>query len=141
VTPEQIKRKYAAMLNNEILAGDPIAWMQDGSEFIVMTAVTAYRGSRCYAKVALCEVKKGVIPKMISERARGMVFIWELHKGLRKNGCKWRTRRSYETTLAQVTERCAWLNAKVARLESPEHQAWLKSEVARFAALRARPRA
>jgi hypothetical protein len=81
------------------------------SEFIVMTAVTGYAQGRCYAKVALCEVEKGVIPKMISKRAKGMVSIRELHQRLRKNGRKWRTRRSYETTLAQVTQRCAELNA------------------------------
>ena len=107
------------MLNNEILAGpDPISWMHDDSEFIVMTAIVGYSGRRCYAKVALCEVKKGVVPKMISERAKGMRFIWELRKGLRKDGRKCKTKNSYEITLARVTERCAALNAEVARLES-----------------------
>ena len=119
MTPEQIKRKYQDLLNNEILAGpDPISWMHDDSEFIVMTAIVGYSGRRCYAKVALCEVKKGVAPKRISERAKGMRFIWELRKGLRKDGRKCRTKNSYEITLARVTERCAALNAEVARLKS-----------------------
>jgi hypothetical protein len=44
MTPEQIKRKYQDMLNNEILAGpDPISWMHDDSEFIVMMGWTAPR--------------------------------------------------------------------------------------------------
>jgi hypothetical protein len=57
--------------------GDPISGMQDGSEFIVMVASAkswngaGYAGR--YGKVALCEVAKGVRPKMISRRARGMV--------------------------------------------------------------------
>ncbi len=112
MTREEIKRKYQDMLNNEIFLSDPIAWMQDDSEFIVMTAITGYSRRRCYAKVALCQVKKGVVPKMISERAKGMVFIWELHNDLPK---AW-TRDGYENTLARVTTRCAELNAKVAEL-------------------------
>jgi hypothetical protein len=80
--------------------------MQDDSEFIVMTAITGYPRRRCYANVALCEVKKGVVPKMISERAKGMVFIWELHNYLRKG---W-TRDGYENTLARVTTKAAELN-------------------------------
>ena len=36
--PDEIKGKYQDMLNNEIFLSDPIAWMQDDSEFIVMTA-------------------------------------------------------------------------------------------------------
>ena len=114
MTPEEIKRKHQDMLNNEVFLSDPIAWMQDDSEFIVMTAVVGYSGHRCYAKVALCEVKKGVVPKMISERAKGMRFIWELRKGLRKRGRKYRTKNSYEITLARVTQRCAELNASAA---------------------------
>ena len=117
MTPEQIKRKYQDMFNNQILAGDPIAWMHDDSEFIVMTAssrpLSGFGGAGHYRKVALCEVKKGVVPKMISERAKGMRFIWELHDHLLKGWAK----SDYETTLARVTERCAALNAEVARLE------------------------
>jgi hypothetical protein len=112
MTPEEIKRKYQDLLNNEIFLADPISWMQNDSEFIVMTAIVGYSRRRCYAKVALCEVKKGVVPKMISKRARGMVFIWELHNHLPK---AW-TKDGYENTLARVTKRCAELNAEVARL-------------------------
>ena len=38
MTPEVIKRKHQDLLNNEIFLADPIAGMQDNSEFIVMTA-------------------------------------------------------------------------------------------------------
>ena len=140
MTPEDIKRKYQDMLNNEIFLSDPISWMHDDSEFIVMTAIVGYSRRRCYAKVALCEVKKGVVPKMISTRAKGMRFILELHERLRVDKPRWYpAKRSYEATLAQVTQRCAELNAEVARLDSPEHQAWLASEVVRWNALRAKP--
>jgi hypothetical protein len=47
------------------------------SEYIVMTA-SAQMPSSCkgiYKKVAVCEVEAGVIPKMISERAKGMIRI------------------------------------------------------------------
>lgn len=116
MTPDQIKRKHQDMLNNEIFLGDPIAWMQDDSEFIVKTA-RASAGSGYHGrsrKVALCEVEKGVVPKMISERAKGMVFIWELHNHLRKGWSK----DGYENTLAKVTARCARLNAELARLDA-----------------------
>jgi hypothetical protein len=141
MTPEQIKRRYQDLLNNEIFLNDPIAWMHDDSEFIVMTAVTSYKGHRCYAKVALCEVQKGVRPKMISERAKGMRFIWELRTHLRKGRTHWVEGfdNSFEPTLAKVTtQRCAELNAEAARLNSPEHRAWLASEVVRFNELRAK---
>jgi hypothetical protein len=108
--------------------------MKDDSEFIVMTAIVGYSGRRCYAKVALCEVKKGVVPKMISERAKGMRFIWQLHTHLRKGRKYWADMfdNSFEPIPAKVTQRCAELNAEVARLSSPEHRAWLASEVVRF---------
>jgi hypothetical protein len=54
MTPEEIKRKYQDVLNNEIFLNDPIGWMQDDSEFVVMTAITGYLRRRYYAKVALC---------------------------------------------------------------------------------------
>lgn len=89
--------------------------MQEGSEFIVMTAVSSYKCCGCYAKVALCEVEKGVVPKMISTRAKGMVFIWELHTHLRK-GRSWSSSSyAYEKTLARMTVRCAELNERAAR--------------------------
>jgi hypothetical protein len=116
MTPEEIKRKYQEMLNNEIFLADPIAWLNDDAEYIVMTAASHSRTGSGYAgrygKVALCEVKTGVVPKMISERALGMYFIWELHDHLYIGGPK----SAYERTLAKVTKRCAELNAEVARL-------------------------
>ena len=119
MTPAEIKRKYQDLLNNEIFLSDPVAWMQDDSEFIVMTAIVGYSHRRCYAKLALCEVQKGVFPKMISERAKGMVCIWELHSGLRKDrlqeGYVDRRKNSYAIKLAEVTARCAELNARAAR--------------------------
>jgi hypothetical protein len=119
MTPDEIKRKYQGMLNNEIFLNDPIAWMDADSEFVVLTAITGYSGRRCYAKVALCEVKKGVIPKMISTRAKGLRFIWEVHERLRKGRKYWVDMfdNSFEPTLAKVTQRCAELNAEVARLD------------------------
>ena len=118
MTPDETKRKYQGMLSNEILLSDPIGWMHDDSEFIVMTAVSSYKRNGCYAKVALCEVMKGVVPKMVSERAKGMRFIWELHDHLHKREHKlWTNKNSYENTLARVTQRCAELNAAVARLD------------------------
>jgi hypothetical protein len=73
-----------------------------------------------YWKVALCEVEQGVKPKMISERAKGMVFIWELHNHLRKGRKYWVDMfdNSFEPTLAKVTQRCAELNAEVGRLDA-----------------------
>jgi hypothetical protein len=90
------------------------------STFIVMTAITGYSRRNCYGKVALCEVEAGVIPKMISKRARGMVRIWELHTHLRKGRKYWVDMfdNSFEPVLAKVTARCAELNAEVARLDA-----------------------
>ena len=51
---------------------------------------------------------------MISLRAKGMVFIFELHDYLYNGGPK----SGYVTTLAAVTQRCAELNAEVARLKA-----------------------
>ena len=80
------------------------------SEFIVMTAAShgfnGYGYAGRYGKVALCEVKAGTRPKMISARARGMVRIIELHDHLFIGG----PRSGYEIALAGVTERCAELN-------------------------------
>jgi hypothetical protein len=122
MTPEQIKRRYREMLNNEIFLNDPIAWMSEGREFVVLTTVTSYKCCGAYGNVALCEVEKGVTPKMISQRAKGMRFIWELHTNLRKRDRPpWRQSRQhkhYETILAEVTARCAELNAEVARLDA-----------------------
>jgi hypothetical protein len=88
-------------------------WMQQGTEFIVMTAVargpngSGYGGR--YAKVAICEVKIGVRPKMISSRARGMVFIWELHDhlyiGVRGSG-------NHQRFLVEAELKCAELSRR-----------------------------
>ena len=57
------------------------------TEFIVMTAAAQMPAS-CrgrYMKIAVCEVVHGVLPKRISERAKGMVrivtFVDKLHAG------------------------------------------------------------
>ena len=50
---------------------------------------------------------------MISERPKGMRFIWELHDRLYDAN----HRSKYKTVLAQVTKRCAELNAEVTRLD------------------------
>ena len=58
------------------------------TEFIVMTA-SAKMPSSCrgrYGKVAVCEVEKGVWPKMISDRAKGMVRIVSLRDKLNIGG-------------------------------------------------------
>jgi hypothetical protein len=86
--------------------------MKDDSEFIVMTAISGRSRRNEYGKVALCEVAKGVTPKMISRRARGMVFIWELHDHVRLSGHK-----GSHQIIANVRKRCAELNAEVKRLE------------------------
>jgi hypothetical protein len=92
--------------------------MQERSEFIVMTAAShgvngcGYAGR--YGKVALCEVKKGVTPKMISKHAKGMVFIWELHDHLYRGG----SRSGYERVLTRMIEKRARLNAELARLDA-----------------------
>jgi hypothetical protein len=51
---------------------------------------------------------------MISERAKGLVFIWELHDHLYRFG----PGTAYHITLAKVTARCAELNAECARLHA-----------------------
>ena len=58
------------------------------TEFIVMTANAAMPAS-CkgrYGKVAVCEVEIGIRPKMISERAKGMVRIVSLRQPLHWGG-------------------------------------------------------
>jgi hypothetical protein len=87
--------------------------MKDDSEFIVMTAISGRSRRNEYGKVALCEVTKGVTPKMIGERARGMVFIWELHNHVRLSG-----RKGSHQIITNVRKRCAELNAKVAELNA-----------------------
>jgi hypothetical protein len=60
----------------------------EATEFIVMTAAAAMPAS-CrgrYGRVAVCEVDKGVWPKMISARAKGMVRIVSLREPLHIGG-------------------------------------------------------
>jgi hypothetical protein len=56
--------------------------MTRATEFIVMTAAAAMPASvrARYGKVAVCEVIAGVRPKMISERAKGMVRICQSNR-------------------------------------------------------------
>jgi hypothetical protein len=58
------------------------------TEFIVMTASAKMPSSvrAPYMKVAVVEVEKGVIPKMISERAKGVVRIVSLQDRLHARG-------------------------------------------------------
>lgn len=53
------------------------------TEFIVMTATESMPS---YGKVAVVEVEDGVVPKMITERALGLVKIVELHEHLYRAG-------------------------------------------------------
>ena len=58
------------------------------TEFIVMTAA-APMPAPCkgrYGKVAVCEIKTGAKPKMISKHARGMVRIVSLRQPLHMGG-------------------------------------------------------
>ena len=82
--------------------------MQTDTEFIVMTAATKMPASSWgrYAKVAVCEVEKGVIPKMISERAKGMVRIVHLYDRLHVGG----VRSAFQLTLTRANAACDQLN-------------------------------
>lgn len=95
------------------------------SEYIVMEASAKvpsgwkWRGGpRGYRKIALVEVEKGVIPKMISERAKGViriVHVWDrLHEGATEKS-------AYHRCLAEARERAAELNnsPRVRELEVP----------------------
>ena len=53
------------------------------TEYIVMTAMENMPN---YGKVAVVEVEDGVVPKMITERALGVVKIMELHEHLYRAG-------------------------------------------------------
>ena len=78
------------------------------TEYIVMTAA-AKMPSTCwgrYGKVAIAEVTKGIRPKMISERALGMVRIVELHDRLHAIG----PGSAFNRTLAAAKIRCEHLN-------------------------------
>ena len=88
------------------------------TEFIVMTAAAVMPAS-CrgrYGKVAVCEVIKGVKPKMISERAKGMVRIVsladKLHAG--QGGPK----TAYALAKVDAERLCAGLNLEAAMKRS-----------------------
>ena len=80
------------------------------TRFIVMTA--GARMPLCnwgrYGKVAVCEVEAGVTPKMISERALGMVRIVELHAPLYMAG----SRSAFALALADAKVTVHRLNTK-----------------------------
>jgi len=57
------------------LAGQVARKILRSSEYIVMTSSAQVYGGVRYRNVAVCEVERGVTPKMISQRAKGMVRI------------------------------------------------------------------
>lgn len=90
------------------------------TEFIVMTAA-AFMPASCmgrYGKVAVCEVYAGIKPKMISERAKGMVRIVALKDKLHAGNGGPRT--AYAKALADAERLCAALNreARMKRCEA-----------------------
>ena len=88
------------------------------TEFIVMTANAQMLSSvrSRYMKVAVCEVEAGVRPKMISERAKGMVrivtFADKLHAG--QGG----PRTAYAIAKADAERLCAGLNLEAAMIRN-----------------------
>jgi hypothetical protein len=90
--------------------------MTRATEFIVMTAAAQMPAS-CkdrYGRVAVCEVELGVRPKMISERAKGMVRIVSLRDKLHAGTGGPRT--AYSIALADAERLAAGLNLE-ARIE------------------------
>ena len=82
------------------------------TEFIVMTAAAAMPAS-CrgrYGRVAVCEVEKGMWPKMISARARGMVRIVSLADKLHIGG----DRSAYAKALEDAERLARGLNLEAA---------------------------
>ena len=82
------------------------------TEYIIMTATAKMPASNrfgSYGKVALCEVQKGQQPKMISERARGMVRIVDLRDRLFWGSTP---RCAFQKALNELTARAAQLNAE-----------------------------
>jgi len=77
--------------------------------FIVMTA-SAKMPSSCkgrYGKVAVLEVEDGAIPKMISERARGVIRIVSMWDRRNMGGPK----SAFQLALAAATQEAKDLNA------------------------------
>ena len=84
------------------------------TEFIVMTAA-AQMPATCrgrYGKVAVCEVIKGIRPKMISERAKGMVRIVSLADKLHAGQGGPRT--AYAIAKVDAERLCRGLNLEAA---------------------------
>lgn len=93
------------------------------TEFIVMTA-SAKMPSSCkgrYGKVAVCEVEKGVWPKMISDRAKGLVRIVSQRDRLHIGG----SRSAYALALADAERLAKGLNNE-ARIEQETIYAHLR---------------
>jgi hypothetical protein len=82
------------------------------TEFIVMTASAKMPSSvrAPYKKVAVVEVEKGVVPKMISERAKGVVRIVHLADKLHARGVN----TAYTRAVAEANELAASLNISLA---------------------------
>ena len=76
------------------------------TEFIVKTATLHM--PHHYGKVAICEVEKGVNPKMISPRAKGMVRIVEAWGPLQMKG----ERSAFALALDEARRTCAVLNLR-----------------------------
>ena len=92
--------------------------MTRATEFIVMTAAAQMPAS-CrsrYGKVAVCEVELGVRPKMISERAKGMVRIVSLRDHLYAGQGGPRT--AYALAKADAERLCAGLNLEAAMIRN-----------------------
>ncbi len=88
--------------------------MSRATEFIVMTAAAKMPLSvhARYMKVAVCEVEVGIRPKMISERARGMVRIVSLQDKLHAGQGGPRT--AYALAKADAERLCRGLNLEAA---------------------------
>ena len=88
------------------------------TEFIVMTAA-AQMPATCrgrYGRVAVCEVLLGTRPKMISERAKGMVRIVSLADRLHAGQGGPRT--AYSIAKADAERLCAGLNLEAAMIRN-----------------------
>jgi hypothetical protein len=102
------------------------------TEFIVMTA-PAKMPANCkgrYGKVAVCEVARGVRPKMISERAKGMVRIVTLLNPLSMGWLDMRppcvsdspaSKTAYARALRDATRLCRGLNLEARMNASAQH--------------------
>ncbi len=79
------------------------------SKYIVMTA-SAQMPSNCkgrYGKVAVLEIEDGVVPKMISKRAKGVIRIVSLWDKRNMGGPK----SAFQLALAAANQEAADLNA------------------------------